>query len=81
MTPTNRLREAFEAWMRAEYPRYDPTDDTVNIRRYWKMWQAATLVERERCASMLDEAAKDYREIGDAGTAEQTEFLAEYIRA
>lgn len=39
--------------MKTEYPRYDPTDDTVNIRRSWNLWQAATAAERERCIDLV----------------------------
>ena len=70
-------REAFEAW--AGKREKAPTTSAWDYA--FKAWQAATAAERERCANMLDEAAKDYREIGDAHSAEQTEFLAEYLRA
>jgi hypothetical protein len=47
MTPTNRVRQEFEAWLRTTY---QPGADNSA----WAAWQAATAAERERCAKVCD---------------------------
>lgn len=34
-------RERFDAWKLLDNPRYQPTDDSMQDRRDWKLWQAA----------------------------------------
>lgn len=59
MTPTNRLREAFEAWFVGMYGRLGRVDAPgayadSHTHTAWDAWQSATLVERERCAKVCD---------------------------
>jgi hypothetical protein len=50
MTPTNRLRQEFEAW--AGKRESAPTTSAWDYA--FKAWQEAALAERERCAKMCD---------------------------
>jgi len=80
-------REAFEAWMKSEHPRYDPTDDTVNIRRFWNCWNAATMKERERAEKLLQSeldhaAANDTRLVAAPGRIKGDQAVrASYVSA
>jgi ferric-dicitrate binding protein FerR (iron transport regulator) len=70
MTPTNRLRQEFEAW--AGKRESAPTTSAWDYA--FKAWQAATLAEREACAKLCvverytgyvppeDGAAREYYE-------------------
>lgn len=52
---TEAMRAAFEAWCAIGNPSYRSDDDSTVNRRDWRVWQAATLAERERCAKVCDE--------------------------
>jgi hypothetical protein len=38
---TMRSKE-FDDWMTAQHPRYKPSDDSMDLRVAWSVWQAAT---------------------------------------
>jgi len=48
------MRAAFEAWCAIGNPSYRSDDDSTVNRRDWRVWQAATLIERERAAKVAD---------------------------
>ena len=50
---TTRSKE-FNDWMTAQYPRYKPSDDSVNVRVAWSVWQAATKMARKHHAALCD---------------------------
>ena len=54
----DEAKKAFDAWCVSDNPRYHPADDSMLNRRDWKVWQAATLAERERCAVLVEQNAK-----------------------
>jgi hypothetical protein len=51
---TAAMRKAFESHCKKINSYYSPGDDGILNRRDWEMWQAATLVERERCAKVAE---------------------------
>lgn len=53
------MRAAFEDWAASENPRYRKTDDSLLNRHNWKVWQVATLRERERAAVLAAKMAED----------------------
>ena len=65
MTPTGRLREAFEAWHKSKFgdtssflTMHNPDGSYVYVQDEWEVWQAAALAERERCAKVCEEKAE-----------------------
>ena len=52
-------REAFEAWVWRVYPENTIYKVLSPSSGYWQTWQAATEVERERCAKVCDAIAED----------------------
>lgn len=34
-------KRRFDAWKKLENPKYQPTDDSMQDRRDWKVWSAA----------------------------------------
>ena len=50
---TMRSKE-FNDWMTAQYPRYKPSDDSVDVRVAWSVWQAATERAVRVCDGLYD---------------------------
>ena len=54
----------FDDWMAGVAPAHRPTDDTVMLRILRQCWIEARADERERCATVCEERAKE--EVGGA---------------
>jgi hypothetical protein len=70
----------FDDWMRAQNPKYRPTDDTVALRELRDCWATAErhsdkAQERERMIELMRDKC---RKVGADGTAPET--FAEWLR-
>lgn len=70
---TDDNRKAFEAWMRDENPRHDPSDDTVALRLLRKCWTASRSQALEEAAKVCDHIAST--------VLEQDQFAADCASA